>query len=53
MVAMGKTPSNLMKIYNFWLTAFGESGPNFEDDFSAVGAAWVNRAGKASAAEER
>ena len=26
----GETPSNLMKIYNFWLTAFGESGPVFE-----------------------
>jgi hypothetical protein len=25
----GETPSNLMKIYNFWLTAFGESGPDF------------------------
>ena len=25
----GETPSNLMKIYNFWLTTFSESGPDF------------------------
>jgi hypothetical protein len=25
----GETPSNLMKIYNFWLTSVGESGPDF------------------------
>jgi hypothetical protein len=24
-----ETPSNLMKIYNFWLTSFGESGTDF------------------------
>jgi hypothetical protein len=53
MVAMVKTPSNLMKIYNFWLTAFGESGPDFETISPLFGAAWVNRAGKASEAEKR
>jgi len=42
-----------MKIYNFWLTAFGESGPVFETTSPLVGAAWWNRAGRASAAEKR
>ena len=50
---MVKTPSNLMKIYNFWLTSVSESGPDFETASPLFGAAWVNRAGKASAAEER
>jgi hypothetical protein len=25
----GETPSNLMKIYNFWLTSVSESGARF------------------------
>ena len=35
-----------MKIYNFWLTAFGESGPDFETTSPLVKSRVVNLAGE-------
>ena len=43
-----------MKIYNFWLTSFSESGDLFFRMTSPLfGAAWVTGAGRASVAEKR
>jgi hypothetical protein len=53
MVAIGKTPSNLMKIYNFWLTAFGESGADFEATSLLRELAGEAGSGEASAAKEQ
>src|ERR1700723_1556301 len=52
MVAMGKTPSNLMKICNFWLTPFGESDPFTVRLRCPWSAGWLIRAGGGSFGRE-